>query len=286
MADQQQQQQPSERTRDRVYRGGRRVIGKVTSFVCNNDGKQILLSPAFRGIESHIKLYADDVGPPGSILRKKHTTDADDGGRLPHLSWTDANPANVKSYALLCEDLDATYPDHMNHGIFYNIPPARRNVTANDVEKQVGTNTPRLTATSWNFVTTHGSNTYLVPDPPANEATHRYVFTIISLNLTPLKFTRPNKVTKKEFHKAIEGKVISWGQWIGSLAPPADKNASAEGANDQASAGQASASAGETTAGQASAGGEASTGQTGIEGGRDYDRSLDCVQGQPMQDGN
>lgn len=53
---------------------------------------------------------------------------------------------------------------------------------------------------------------------------------------------------------------------LGSLAPPADKNASAEGANGQASAGQASASAGETTAGQASAGGEASTGQTGIEG--------------------
>ena len=252
------------------------MVGKVTSFVCNNDGKQILLSPAFRGIESHIKLYADDIGPPGSILRKKHTTDADDGGCLPCLSWTDANPANVKSYALLCEDLDATYPDHMNHGIFYNIPPACRNITVNDVEKQAGTNTPCLTATSWNFVATHGNNSYLVPDPPANEATHRYVFTIISLNLASLNFVRPRKVTKKEFHKAIEGKVISWGQWIGlfgafrltgvpyanlcvtglgSLAPPADKNITAEGANGQASAGQASAD------------GEASTDQTDIEGG-------------------
>lgn len=279
MAD--QQQQSPERVKDWVYRSTRRMVGKVTSFVCNNDGKQILLSPAFRGIESHIKLYADDIGPPGSILRKKHTTDADDGGCLPCLSWTDANPANVKSYALLCEDLDATYPDHMNHGIFYNIPPSRRNITVNDVEKQAGANNPRLTSTSWNFVTTHGNNSYLVPDPPANEATHRYVFTIISLDLAPLSFARPKKVTKKEFHKAIEGKVISWGQWIGlfgaffltgmpyanlhvtglgSLGPSTDKNATVEGVNGQASAG-------ETTAEQASASGEASTGQINIEGG-------------------
>lgn len=239
----------------------------MSSFVCNNDGKQILLSPAFRGIESHIKLQADDVGPHGSILRKKHTTDADDGGRFPRLSWTHGNLDNHGSYALICEDLDASYPDHMHHGIFYNIPPARRNATVSDVERQDDTNTLCLTATSWNYVTTHGKNSYLVPDPPANEATHRYVFTIIALNLMPLNFTCPKKVTKKQFHKAIEGKVITWGQWIGSLAPPTDDNATTDGqaSAGQVATGQASASAGQATAGQASAG-EASTGCTG-EGG-------------------
>jgi len=193
----------------------RQRIGTMTSLFCNNDGKQILLSPAIRDIECHIKLQADDVGPHGSILRKKHTTDAEDGGRLPHLSWTHENLANHGSYALICEDLDASYPDHMHHGIFYNIPSARRNATVSDVEKQVGTNSPCLTATSWSYVTTHGKNSYLVPDPPANKTTHRYVFTIIALNQMPLNLTCPKKVTKRQFHKAIEGKVITWGQWIG-----------------------------------------------------------------------
>lgn len=240
----------------------------------NNDGKQVLLSQALRNINGTMKLNADDVGPSGSTLRKEHTTGADDGiGCLPHISWSHPGLPNIQSYALVCEDLDAAYPDHMHHGIFYNIPPARTTATTDDVEKQAGENTPRLTSTAWKFVTTHGNNSYLVPRPPAGQGTHRYVFTIIALNQPQLEFDRPEKVTKQQFHKALVGKVITWGQWIGtfgvpcltsmlcadfvsglgSLAAPEKKaladgkavagdEAVADGADGEASAGQASPS--------------------------------------------
>lgn len=51
---------------------------------------------------------------------------------------------------------------------------------------------------------------------PYGHGSHRYVYTIVALNAR-LEFPHPEKVTKNDLKRAMLGKVIGWGQWVGTF---------------------------------------------------------------------
>lgn len=178
---------------------------------------QFIQCEAFHNVQTGVRLNAADIGPTGSDLQRRNTTLAENGqGRLPYLIWTQPNIDGLDYWALVCEDLDASCHKEMHHGIFFNIPSARCTATQSDIKEQEGPNTPRLTASAWNYITTRsGNSSYVVPTPPRSGA-HRYVFTIVALNRRFNFDTRnAHKLTKGQFQQEIRGHVLAYGQWEG-----------------------------------------------------------------------
>lgn len=178
---------------------------------------QFIQCEAFNNVQTAVRLNAADIGPTGSDLQRRNTTLAENGqGRLPYMVWTQPNIDGLDYWALICEDLDASCRKEMHHGIFFNIPSARCTATQSDIKEQEGPNTPRLTASAWNYITTRsGNSSYVVPTPPRSGA-HRYVFTIVALNRRFNFDTRnAHKLTKGQFQQEIRGHVLAYGQWEG-----------------------------------------------------------------------
>lgn len=196
------------------------TIGKITFYDRAHDDKKFVNCNAFINIKPTMHLSATNAGASGSVLPVVNTTKARSGqGELPRFTWN--NPKNgTGSYALVVEDLDARVAGvssaYMHHGLFYNIPAGRLSANNFDVEKQAGENRNRLTATALNYITTRKKDlAYLVPSPSYGHGIHRYVFTIVALTEDFIAFDRPDKVTRKDFQNHIQGKVVSFGQWIG-----------------------------------------------------------------------
>ena len=196
---------------------------RIMLYHLHNRDKPIAESDALRYSEPNIAVRSSDVGPSGSILRREHTVDADDGkGKIPVIAWNPPINAHVDHYALVCEDIDSRIGTVTHHGIFYNIPSARWNANEGDIKRQTGENKPRLTHSAWNYVTTYNTDSYSPISPPRGHGSHRYVFTVLALSQR-LTFDHPDKVTKMEFHRALSGKVVGWGQWIGVFGRPWSK---------------------------------------------------------------
>lgn len=207
---------------DRGTRLYRRVTNslRIMLYQLHHRDKPIAESDVLCNFEPNKAVRSTDVGPSGSILRREHTVDADDGkGKIPVISWQPPANLHVDHYALVCEDIDSRIGTVTHHGIFYNIPSARWNAKEGDIIRQAGKNQPRLTDSAWNYVTTYNTDSYSPISPPRGHGSHRYVFTVLALS-ERLRFDNPDKVTKMEFHRALSGKVVGWGQWVGVFGRP------------------------------------------------------------------
>ncbi|KAL4885185.1 phosphatidylethanolamine-binding protein [Aspergillus karnatakaensis] len=204
------------------------IINWIVWAVCRlfyrirgHDSRQIINSIAFRDSrEPNIILEAPECGRTGSPLLPSHTCLADDGdGKIPELRWRVPQDLDAKQYVLACEDLDAPLPFWVNNnGLFFGIPPSVTELYHDDTEQDTKC-TGRLTLAGWGFVPNYKGVTYTGAAAPLGHGTHRYVFTIIALDET-LQLDRPDKATKSQIKKAMIGKVIGWGQWIGHFERP------------------------------------------------------------------
>lgn len=159
----------------------------------------LIITPA---IAKEVKLNVTSSSfTEGSTIPKKFTADGKDVS--PALKWSKP-PAGTKVMALTCEDPDAPVGTWF-HWIIYNIPAQTSELKENISKMGMLKNG-----------ITQGSNDfrklgYNGPSPPRGPR-HRYQFKIFALSD---KLTIKAGSSKKDFYKAIKGKVIATGMLTG-----------------------------------------------------------------------
>ncbi|KAL2216419.1 phosphatidylethanolamine-binding protein [Thermoascus aurantiacus ATCC 26904] len=197
-------------------------LGKLFSPIRGHDSKLLTNGPAFKDIpQPNMSLEAPECGPSGARLLDNHSMLARDGkGDFPELRWTPPPEADVKEYVLICEDIDLPIPALVaHHGLFYGIPPTTTAATNADVQHGGKNPKEHVTTAGWKYVPNMMGSSYLGPAPPLGHGPHRYVFTIIALK-EPLNPKQPEKLSRQKVADAIVGKVVGWGQWIGTWERP------------------------------------------------------------------
>jgi Raf kinase inhibitor-like YbhB/YbcL family protein len=138
----------------------------------------------------------------GRPIPRRHAFD--DQNISPALQWSGVPPA-AKSLALICDDPDAPMGDWV-HWVIYDLPPASTGL-AEGVPAS-----PELANGAKQGVNDFKRTGYGGPAPPPGKP-HRYFFKLYALDINP--DLKPG-LTKKNLLKAMEGHVLSEGQWMGT----------------------------------------------------------------------
>jgi Raf kinase inhibitor-like YbhB/YbcL family protein len=148
----------------------------------------------------------------GAMLTVKNA--ADDPVRMcggqnisPALSWANP-PANTKSYVVFLDDPEGLLGAGVSHWVAYNIPASVTAFAEGDMAKQ-----------SQNFVGGKGTRDnalYIGPCPPAGDAPHHYVFTVIATDIEPGMLKAG--MAKDEVMAAIKGRTLKAGSLVGKYA--------------------------------------------------------------------
>ncbi len=155
-------------------------------------GAMRLTSPAFRN---------------GERLPVKYTGDGEN--LSPPLEWSDP-PEGTKSFALVCDDLNA--PRGMwNHWVLWNLPPDRRALAEGvpKVGEPPGLSGARQGNNSWPRLGWGG------PTPPPGTGVHRYIFTLCALDVA---LDPAPGAAKAALLARMEGHVLACATLIGTYS--------------------------------------------------------------------
>lgn len=116
---------------------------------------------------------------------------------------------------LIVEDPDAPLPTPIAHGVYYAIPVDILSVDALSFDRVAGDDANGLKG-GFKFGQNRMENVYGGPRPVLGHGPHRYFYQVIALSekLDPNSFATGTP-TREELAKAVEGKVLAWGVWIG-----------------------------------------------------------------------
>ena len=142
--------------------------------------------------------------PDGAEIPAKYTGQ----GVSPELSWTGA-PAATMSYVLIMHDVDAAIPagnltNDISHWVVWNIPASTTSIPEGG-PVPAGANQYSLRGPQ-----------YMGPAPPPGHPYHHYIFQIYALNST---LDAPAGATRADVEKAMEGKIIARGAYVGRAKP-------------------------------------------------------------------
>lgn len=139
--------------------------------------------------------------PDGGEIPAKYTQQA---GISPELSWTGA-PAGTMSYVLIMHDVDAAIgPTDISHWVVWNIPASSTSIPEGG-PVPAGANQYSLRGPQ-----------YMGPAPPAGHPYHHYIFQVYALNST---LDVPAGGTRADVEKAMEGKILARGSYVGRAKP-------------------------------------------------------------------
>ena len=142
--------------------------------------------------------------PDGGEIPAKYTQQQ---GISPQLSWTGA-PAGTMSYVLIMHDVDAAIGNSLSndiaHWVVWNIPASSTSIPEGG-PVPAGANQYSLRGPQ-----------YMGPAPPAGHPYHHYIFQIYALNST---LDVPAGATRADVEKAMEGKIIARGAYVGRAKP-------------------------------------------------------------------
>jgi len=129
-------------------------------------------------------------------------------GVSPQLSWSGA-PEATMSYVLIMHDVDAAVPagslsTDISHWVVWNIPASATSIPE-------GGPVP----SGANQYSMRGPQ-YMGPAPPAGHPYHHYIFQVYALNAT---LDVPAGATRADVEKAMEGKIIARGAYVGRAKP-------------------------------------------------------------------
>ncbi|KAF7533477.1 hypothetical protein G7054_g7034 [Neopestalotiopsis clavispora] len=179
------------------------------------DAKLFITSPAF---SSHptptITVTSPDCGDTNAQLGVEYTFDG--AGKFPELSWRapEEVEGSIKEWLLVSEDPDAPLPTPIAHGIYGGIPSAKTTIVASDFE--IADESKALLRGGFHYGVTRRGTPYIAPRPLMNHGPHRYFFFVIGLSDTLDRQMLEAKATREQIAEAIQGKVVAWGQWVGS----------------------------------------------------------------------
>jgi Raf kinase inhibitor-like YbhB/YbcL family protein len=155
-------------------------------------------------------------GGAGIVTLAVSSTSFPDGGEIPakyagqqgispQLSWTGA-PAGTMSYVLVMHDVDAAIGGtDISHWVVWSIPASSTSIPEGG-PVPAGANQYSLRGPQ-----------YMGPAPPAGHPYHHYIFQIYALNST---LDVPAGATRADVEKAMEGKIIARGSYVGRAKPP------------------------------------------------------------------
>jgi Raf kinase inhibitor-like YbhB/YbcL family protein len=123
----------------------------------------------------------------------------------PNLRWSNA-PPGTKSFALLMYDIDGQFGAGVSHWVAYNIAAKVTELAEGD-----GTAGRKFTGGRG----TRGEANYLGPCPPRGDGPHRYLFTVIALDVEP---TLAPGLTREAFLEAVKGKMLASATLSGIFA--------------------------------------------------------------------
>jgi len=129
-------------------------------------------------------------------------------GVSPQLSWTGA-PAGTASFVVNMHDVDAAIPagslaNDISHWVVWNIPGTTTSIPEGGPvpsgAQQYSLRGPQ----------------YMGPQPPAGHPYHHYIFQVYALNAM---LDVPAGSTRADVEKAMEGKIIARGAYVGRAKP-------------------------------------------------------------------
>jgi len=143
--------------------------------------------------------------PDGGEIPAKY---AGQQGVSPQLSWTGA-PAGTMSYVVIMHDVDAAIPagslsNDISHWVVWNIPASSTSISEGGPVPS-GANQYSLRGPQ-----------YMGPAPPPGHPYHHYILQIYALNST---LDVPAGAMRADVEKAMEGKIIARGAYVGRAKP-------------------------------------------------------------------
>lgn len=123
----------------------------------------------------------------------------------PELSWS-GGPANVKSFALICEDPDAPMGTWV-HWVLFNIPVGIVNLPENFLLKNKPAVEIKAGISDFHKLDWGG------PCPPAG--THRYFFKLYALDIF---LTAKEGITAKQLVREMEGHIFAKAELVGKYS--------------------------------------------------------------------
>ena len=134
--------------------------------------------------------------------------------RFPQLKWTPGPlGAQIKEYLIICEDPDAPLPTPITHGLYWAIPGEATEFGGDAIKKDGDVKG----IAGYKVGKNRKGTVYLGPRPVLGHGEHRYMFDVVGLN-EKLDASKLSEIaTKEELSKAIEGKVVGWGRWMGTF---------------------------------------------------------------------
>ncbi|HEX4644990.1 MAG TPA: YbhB/YbcL family Raf kinase inhibitor-like protein [Verrucomicrobiae bacterium] len=148
----------------------------------------------------------------GGMLTKKNA--ADDPMRMcggenisPALALSNA-PAKTKSFAIFMFDPDGRLGEGVSHWVGYGIPANVTSLAEGEIAKE-----------SKKFIGGKGTRDnalYIGPCPPAGDAPHHYVFTVVATDLEPGAL-KPG-MTREQLYAALSGHGVVGASIIGKFA--------------------------------------------------------------------
>jgi len=159
----------------------------------------------------HGLVLKSDVFVNDQFISAKYTCEGDNIS--PQLSWSDV-PANVQSFAIICDDPDAPTAEPFVHWVIFNI---KKNVTS------LSENVPAkkfFTARAKNVslrsikqgTNNFGKIGYGGPCPPKGHGVHRYNFVLYALDVV---LNLKAGATKSELLAAMQGHILTTAKLIG-----------------------------------------------------------------------
>lgn len=191
-------------------------------------------NPPISSTPQSLTVASPDVGPMNTPMSTAYASKMIGGSdRIPSLSWS--APADmqskIKEWVVLSEDPDAPTPEPIVHGLYYGLAASKTSVTQDDF-KLIGETEDRKLAGGFGYGMSRTGAVYICPRPIARHGVHRYFFTVLALsqNVNWEEVRRAaaeevkkdgkkapvNVIGKREILKAVEGKVLGWGEWVGS----------------------------------------------------------------------
>lgn len=191
------------------------TLGLLLSSQRGRDAKLLHKGPAFAILtEPSLEVTSPECGASNSAMLSKHGNDG--GNQFPTISWEPLkSDTEVKEYMVIVEDPDAPLPNPIAHGVYYAIPANTRSVDASSLE-MVGKKDANDLKGGFKFGKNRIGSIYGGPRPVLGHGPHRYFYQVIALSeKVDEKGFAAAKPTREELAKAIEGKILAWGMWIG-----------------------------------------------------------------------
>lgn len=191
------------------------TLGFLLSSQRGRDAKLFHKGPAFANLtEPSLEVISPECGASNSTMSDKHGKDS--GNQFPTISWEPPKTdTKVEEYMLIVEDPDAPLPNPIAHGVYYAVPADTRTVDVSSLEP-VGLKGANDLKGGFKFGQNRGGTIYGGPRPVLGHGPHRYFYQIIALSeKVDHKGFAAAKPTREELAKAVEGKILAWGMWIG-----------------------------------------------------------------------